>query len=146
MQNIPTALGPLWRLVVAVALVRGDGRVLLQRRAAGGAHAGLWEFPGGKVEPGEAPETAAARELHEELGLVVAPAGLIPAGFAAEPAGAGAGACAATVIGLYSCRAWAGVPVAMAAAELGWFAPGAVPGLAMPPLDYPLARALLGCI
>src|ERR1041384_4114734 len=72
-------------IVVAAALLDGDGRILLQQRAPGRAMAGLWEFPGGKVEAGELPEAALARELEEELGIGVAEADLTPACFASAP-------------------------------------------------------------
>ena len=71
--------------VVAAALLDGEGRILLQQRAPGRAMAGLWEFPGGKVEQGELPETALARELEEELGIAIAPADFAPACFASAP-------------------------------------------------------------
>ena len=73
---------PVW--VAAVALLDGGGRVLMQRRPEGREHGGLWEFPGGKVEPGESGEMAARRELAEELGVVVEPADLAPVGFASN--------------------------------------------------------------
>src|SRR5690349_18684038 len=81
-QKIPTMM------VVAAALVDADRRVLLQQRAPGRSMAGLWEFPGGKVEPGETPEAALARELHEELGIGVREHALVPACFASAPNGA----------------------------------------------------------
>jgi 8-oxo-dGTP diphosphatase len=71
--------------VVAVALIDGEGKVLVQRRPAGKMMAGLWEFPGGKVEPGETPEVALIREIAEELGIAISPAELTPAAFASEP-------------------------------------------------------------
>ncbi len=127
-----------------MALVRGDGLVLMQQRPRASQHGGLWEFPGGKVEAGETPEAAAARELHEELGVEIAPGHLLPVGFASgpgsivpeKPGGR------AIVILLYACRAWQGDPTAHEAEALDWYAPTAISGLAMPPLDYPLADAL----
>jgi len=127
----PTPLLP----VVAVALVGEDGRVLLQQRPAAKAHGGLWEFPGGKVEPGESPEAAAVRELAEELAIT--PADLTPLTFAADDA---------MVILLYTCRQWRGVPVALDAEAIDWFPPGAFASLPMPPLDQPLARAVKNAI
>ncbi|MBS0253778.1 MAG: NUDIX domain-containing protein [Proteobacteria bacterium] len=109
----------------------------MQRRAPGRSHAGLWEFPGGKLEHGEGPEAALVREVREELALDLAGAVLEPVGFAADPAPGG------VRIELYLCRSWHGEPHCLDAAELGWFAPPAIPALAMPPLDYPLADALL---
>ena len=125
-------------VVVAVALLAG-GRVLMQQRPVGKQHGGLWEFPGGKVEKGEGPRAAAVRELAEELGVAIAPGDLAEVGFAAHEPGEGG---RPLVILLYACQRWQGEPQALEAAAFGWFAPGAVGDLAMPPLDYPLARAL----
>lgn len=134
---------PLPVLVVAVALMGQDGRVLMQRRAPDKAHGGLWEFPGGKVEPGETPEQAAAREIAEELGVAIDPGRLEPVAFASGPAQPGAAR--ALVILLYACRDWQGEPEAReAAAAVAWYPLAEVGDLAMPPLDYPLARALCG--
>ena len=109
----------------------------MQRRAAGRAHAGLWEFPGGKIEPGESPKAALVREAREELGLELDAAQLQPVAFAADEAPGG------VLILLYLCRGWQGAPRCLDAAELGWFAPGEIEALPMPPLDYPLAAGLL---
>jgi 8-oxo-dGTP diphosphatase len=128
-------------LVVALALQDPQGRVLMQRRAAGRQHAGLWEFPGGKVESGESLTTALIREITEELGLGLDAAALEPVGFAAD---AGAGGVPLLIL-LYRASSWAGTPRCLDAAELGWFALADLPGLAMPPLDYPLAAALARC-
>jgi 8-oxo-dGTP diphosphatase len=127
-------------LVVAAALIASDGVVLLQRRRIGAAHGGLWEFPGGKVEAGESPEAALVRELDEELGLSIDPAALVPVGFASGPSSTRA---AGVVILLYKCRVWQGEPECRDAEEIAWFEPSAVPALTMPPLDYPLAQALI---
>ena len=124
-------------LVVAAALIAPDGQVCLQRRPAGKQHGGLWEFPGGKVEPGEAPDSALARELAEELGVVLAPAALAPCGFAAEPG---------IVILLYACRHWQGTPAALEGGQVAWFAPANLAAQAMPPLDYPLARQVVALL
>lgn len=121
--------------VVAIALVDPRGRVLMQRRPPGKAHAGLWEFPGGKRESGESRETALCREVAEELGLLVREADLGCLAQAQDPA-------AGIVIWLYICREWLGEPTCLDAEELGWFAPAALCALAMPPLDVPLAGAL----
>jgi 8-oxo-dGTP diphosphatase len=94
--------------VVAAALVDGEGRVLLQQRAPGRAMAGLWEFPGGKVEAGERPEAALARELEEELGIAVAIGALSPAAFASADSPEGTG-CHMLLL-LYLCREWQGEP------------------------------------
>jgi 8-oxo-dGTP diphosphatase len=123
--------------VVAAALVQADARILLQRRPAGGAMAGLWEFPGGKVEPGERPEGALVRELREELGLSVAVESLIPAAFAsADNAGRH------MLLLLYLCRDWEGEPRALHAEALLWARPEEMADLAMPPADVPLVEAL----
>lgn len=124
--------------VVAVALVDADGRVLLQQRPSGKQHGGLWEFPGGKVEAGEAPASAAVRELAEELGVALQVDSLVPVCFAESGAGE-----RPVVIMLYACRAWQGDPQCLDAQALAWEQPDAIPALAMPPLDYPLAQALI---
>ncbi|MBP2276846.1 8-oxo-dGTP diphosphatase [Sphingomonas sp. PL20] len=124
-------------LVVAAALVDRAGRVLVQRRPPGKALAGLWEFPGGKVEPGETPEAALVRELEEELGVVVAPTALTPLTFASEPL-----ADRHLLLLLYLCRVWAGEPQALDATALAWHAPAALRGLEMPPADLPFIPAL----
>jgi 8-oxo-dGTP diphosphatase len=123
--------------VVAAALADGDGRVLLQRRAPGRAMAGLWEFPGGKVEPGERPEAALARELEEELGIEVETRALVPAAFAsADNAGRH------MLLLLYLCRKWQGTPRPLDASELAWVLPADMAGLPMPPADEPLIPLL----
>jgi len=129
--------GPL--IVVAAALADRAGRVLLQRRAPGRAMAGLWEFPGGKVEPGETPEAALARELEEELGLSVAPAALVPVTFASAPLGD-----RQMLLLLYLCRRWSGTPRARAADAdaLAWLKPEDMDAAAMPPADAPFIPAL----
>ncbi len=124
-------------VVVAAALVDAQGRVLLQQRAPGRAMAGLWEFPGGKVEPDERPEAALARELCEELGIKVAESHLVPAAFAsAHNAGRH------MLLLLYLCRHWDGVPQALDAAALKWTKPGEMVVGEMPPADMPLVAAL----
>ena len=124
--------------VVAVALMDAQGRVLLQQRPQDKQHGGLWEFPGGKVEAGEAPAQAAVRELAEELDVAVQVESLDPVCFAESGQGA-----RPVVIMLYACRAWEGDPRCLDAQALAWEQPAAIPALAMPPLDYPLARALI---
>lgn len=124
-------------LVVAAALIDADGRVLVQRRPAGKMMAGLWEFPGGKIEPGETPESALIRELDEELGIDVAAACLAPAVFASE-----ALAGRHLLLLLYICRKWTGVPRALDADALHWCRPGELHALAMPPADRPLIGLL----
>jgi 8-oxo-dGTP diphosphatase len=124
-------------IVVAAALIDGEGRVLLQQRAPGRAMAGLWEFPGGKVEPGELPEAALSRELEEELGIGVDPGRLVPACFASAPLGE-----RHMLLLLYLCRAWRGEPRALDASALLWTTPAEMTDLAMPPADAPLIPML----
>ncbi len=119
--------------VVAAALVDGEGRVLVQQRPPGKPMAGLWEFPGGKVEPGELPEAALCRELEEELGISVDPASLAPATFASETLGE-----RHLLLLLYTLREWGGEPQARHATALQWVHPPALRDLAMPPADIPL--------
>lgn len=126
-------------LVVAVALERADGCILMQQRPPGKAHAGLWEFPGGKVEPAETPRTALVREVSEELAIALDPASLAPACFADD---AGQGSDPAIVILLYTAHAWTGEPRAMEGGTCGWFTPEEIAALAMPPLDYVLLARL----
>ena len=130
MQNIPTMIE-----VVAVALIDGSARVLLQQRRADRQHGGLWEFPGGKLEAGETAECALLREVAEELGLVLDQAELTYLAKAEDPA-------LGIVITLYTCRRWAGTPRCLDAAQLGWFGPADFAQLPMPPLDVPLAAAV----
>lgn len=131
--------------VVAAALLRGDGLVLMQRRPEGTMHGGLWEFPGGKVEPGETPESGLLRELAEELCIAVSLADLRHVARAGDEART-AGSLRPIVIDLYTVASWQGEPRCMAGAQLGWFAPEMLASLAMPPLDYPLAEGLLRAI
>ena len=124
-------------LVVAAALIDRDGRVLVQQRSAHRSMAGLWEFPGGKVESGETPEAALVRELHEELGIDTETACLAPAGFASEPLGE-----KHLMLLLYLCRKWRGVPAALDSDGLKWVRPLELHGLEMPPADRPLIGLL----
>src|SRR5437763_11260101 len=124
-------------IVVAAALTDGEGRVLLQQRAPGRAMAGLWEFPGGKVDAGELPEAALVRELHEELGIAVAADDLAAAGFASAPLGE-----RHLLLLLYLCRRWEGQPRPLDAAALRWEMPAAMRDIAMPPADAPLIDLL----
>lgn len=123
--------------VVAVALTDGVGRVLVQRRPAGKFMAGLWEFPGGKLEPGEAPEAALVRELAEELGIVVAPDDLAPLTFASQPL-----VDRHLLLLLYRCTRWAGEPRPLDADALLWRRPDEMADLPMPPADLPLVAFL----
>ncbi len=130
-----TEFPPLF--VVAVALVDADGRVLVQQRPPGKAMAGLWEFPGGKVEPGETPEAALVRELEEELGIRTHASCLAPATFASEPLGD-----RHLLLLLYVCRKWQGVAEARHATALKWVRPAQLYALDMPPADLPLIGLL----
>ncbi len=124
-------------MVVAVALVDGDGRLLVQRRPAGTSLAGLWEFPGGKIEPGETPEAALVRELREELAIDVEAACLAPACFASDRIGD-----RHLLLLVYACRKWRGAPQAVHASELRWVRPVDLYALDMPPADRPLIGLL----
>jgi 8-oxo-dGTP diphosphatase len=124
-------------LVVAAALVDRDGRVLLQQRAPGRQMAGLWEFPGGKVDTGECPEEALVRELREELGIETEMACLAPATFASAPLED-----KHLLLLLYVCRKWRGTPEALDAAALKWVRPCDMFSLDMPPADKPLIGLL----
>ena len=124
--------------VVCVALIDGCGRVLLQKRRADSRHGGLWEFPGGKIEPGESGESALVREIAEELGIAVALGDLQPQGESAErPDGD-----SPVVLILYSCIRWRGEPRCLAGEAIGWFSPGEAAMLAVPPLDRPFVERL----
>ena len=130
-----TDTGPL--LVVAAALIDARGRVLVQQRPAGKSLAGLWEFPGGKLEAGEMPTQALIRELAEELAIEVAPDDLAAVAFADVPLGE-----RRLILLLYAARRWRGEPRAVEAAALAWHRPDALEGLPMPPADVPLVAAL----
>jgi len=105
-------------LVSAVALVDADGRVLLAQRPAGKPMAGLWEFPGGKVDPGETPETALIRELAEELGIDVTASCLAPFTFASHSYPG-----FHLLMPLYVCRKWSGIPAAREGQRFAWVRP-----------------------
>jgi len=124
-------------LVAAVALVDADGRVLIARRPAGKAMAGLWEFPGGKVHAGETPERALVRELKEELGIDVSESCLGAFTFASH-----AYADFHLLMPLYLCRKWKGTPVAHEHSALKWVRPDKLADYEMPPADKPLVAML----
>lgn len=124
-------------LVVAVALVDPDGRVLIAQRPQGKSMAGLWEFPGGKVEAGERPEDALIRELAEELGITVKEACLAPFTFASHTYEA-----FHLLMPLYVCRRWEGTPESRHHAALKWVRPREMSGYPMPAADLPLIPML----
>ena len=125
-------------LVVAAALVDADGRVLMAQRPEGKSLAGLWEFPGGKVESGERPEETLIRELDEELGIAVKEPCLAPLTFARHPYPD-----FHLLMPLYICRRWEGLPQSREAQALRWVRPGALRDLPMPPADLPLIPFLI---
>jgi 8-oxo-dGTP diphosphatase len=125
-------------LVAAVALVDSDGRVLMAQRPEGKTLAGLWEFPGGKVERGECPETALIRELKEELSIDVTEACLAPLTFASH-----AYEDFHLLMPLYVCRRWNGQVQAMEGQALKWVKPRDMKKLDMPPADLPLIPHLI---
>ena len=124
-------------LVAAVALVDADGRVLLAERPAGKSMAGLWEFPGGKVDAGETPEAALIRELAEELGIDVTASCLAPFTFASHTYPD-----FHLLMPLYVCRKWSGTPAAREGQRLAWVRPPRLADYPMPPADEPLVAML----
>ncbi|MHA6688932.1 (deoxy)nucleoside triphosphate pyrophosphohydrolase [Devosia sp. A449] len=124
-------------LVVACALIDADRRVLIAQRPEGKNLAGLWEFPGGKIEPGESPEEALIRELEEELGISTKTACLAPLTFASHSYDN-----VHLLMPLYACRKWQGVPEAREHTALKWVRPQKLRDYAMPPADEPLIAAL----
>ncbi len=124
-------------LVAACALIDTDGRVLLARRPEGKTMAGLWEFPGGKLQPGETPEVALIRELHEELGIDVAAACLAPFAFASHAYDR-----FHLLMPLYLCRRWKGRVRAQEGQTLAWVKPPQLTDYPMPPADRPLVPLL----
>jgi 8-oxo-dGTP diphosphatase len=120
-------------LVVACALIDVDKRVLIAQRPEGKSMAGLWEFPGGKVEPGERPEATLIRELHEEIGITVAEPCLAPLTFASH-----AYATFHLLMPLYVCRRWEGLVIAREGQQLAWVRVGKLRDYPMPPADIPL--------
>lgn len=125
-------------LVAACALVDVDGRVLLAQRPEGKSMAGLWEFPGGKVESGERPEDTLIRELHEELGITVKEACLAPLAFASHTYPD-----FHLLMPLYVCRRWEGTVTAKEGQALTWVRPNRLRDYKMPPADEPLVSHLM---
>ena len=124
-------------LVAACALIDADGRVLIAERPPGRPMAGLWEFPGGKVEAGERPEDSLIRELNEELGIVVKEACLAPLTFASH-----AYADFHLLMPLYVCRRWEGTVQPLEGQRLAWVRPNRLKEYRMPPADVPLISHL----
>ena len=124
--------------VAACALVDADGRVLLAQRPTGKPMAGLWEFPGGKVEDGERPEQTLIRELKEELGIVVNEACLAPLTFASH-----AYPDFHLLMPLFVCRRWEGTPMALEGQQLAWVRVNRLRDYPMPPADEPLVSHLM---
>ena len=124
-------------LVCAVALIDADGRVLMAKRPEGKSLAGLWEFPGGKIEEGERPETALIRELKEELGIDVTESCLAPLTFASHTYEH-----FHLLMPLYVCRRWKGIARGLEGQELKWLYAKELRDLPMPPADIPLIAHL----
>lgn len=124
-------------LVVAVALIDADRRVLIAQRPEGKQLAGLWEFPGGKLEPGERPEQTLVRELREELGISVKEPCLAPLTFASH-----AYETFHLLMPLYACRRWEGVPQPLEGQKLAWARVNELRNYPMPPADEPLIPML----
>nr|WP_194245647.1 (deoxy)nucleoside triphosphate pyrophosphohydrolase [Donghicola mangrovi] len=124
-------------MVSAVALIDPDGRVLLAQRPEGKSQAGLWEFPGGKVEPGESPEDALVRELHEELGIQTWNSCLAPLTFASH-----AYEDFHLLMPLFACRKWEGIPSPREGQTLAWALAKDLRDYPMPPADIPLIPIL----
>ncbi len=135
-DNPPTARSIV--LVVAAALVDAEGRVLIAQRPEGKMLGGLWEFPGGKVEPGESPETALIRELKEELDINVTQDALTPFAFVSH-----AYETFHLLMPLFLVTAWRGIPRAVEAPALAWAKPAALASYPMPPADKPLLDRLI---
>jgi 8-oxo-dGTP diphosphatase len=124
-------------LVSAVALIDPDGRVLLAQRPEGKSLAGLWEFPGGKVDPGETPEAALIRELREELGIETKASCLAPLTFASHSYDD-----FHLLMPLFACRRWEGIATGREGQTLAWVRPNKLRDYPMPPADIPLIPIL----
>ena len=136
MREMESGTRPLV-LVAACVLLNGDGRILIAKRPPGRSLAGLWELPGGKVEPGESPEHALVRELAEELGIEIAAADLAPLTFASH-----AYPDFHLLMPLFLCRRWRGEVRPHEGQELLWVIPAELVSYAMPPADEPLKAVL----
>jgi 8-oxo-dGTP diphosphatase len=128
-------------LVAACALIDADGRVLIAERPAGKPMAGLWEFPGGKVEPGERPEETLIRELNEELGIAVSEPCLAPLTFASHVYPD-----FHLLMPLYVCRRWEGIVTPLEAQRIVWVRPNRLRDYKMPPADEPLIAHLMALL
>jgi 8-oxo-dGTP diphosphatase len=128
-------------LVAACALIDADGRVLLAERPAGKPMAGLWEFPGGKVETGERPEETLIRELKEELGITVSEPCLAPLTFASHVYPD-----FHLLMPLYVCRRWEGIVTPLEAQRVVWVKPNRLRDYKMPPADEPLVAHLMSLL
>ena len=128
-------------LVVACALIDADRRVLIAQRPEGKPMAGLWEFPGGKIEAGERPEQTLIRELKEELGIVVREDCLAPLTFASH-----AYPDFHLLMPLYVCRRWEGTVTALEGQQLAWVKPNRLREYEMPPADVPLVSHLMALL
>jgi 8-oxo-dGTP diphosphatase len=128
-------------LVAAAALIDRDGRLLIAQRPEGKHMAGLWEFPGGKVDEGETPEFALMRELEEELGIETRPCCFSPVGFVSHAYDE-----FHLLMPLFVCRVWRGIPQSREAQALKWIAPRDLYDYDMPPADLPLIEPLLNAV
>ncbi len=124
-------------LVVAAILIDGEGRILLAQRPPEKTLGGLWEFPGGKIEPDETPEAALLRELREEIGITVAASNLQPLTFASHTYDD-----KHLLMPVYLCRTWSGTAQGLEGQALAWVAPGRLADYPMPPADLPLIDVL----
>lgn len=127
--------------VSAIALIDADGRILLAQRPEGKSLAGMWEFPGGKVEPGETPEDALRREIKEELALDICDTCLAPFTFVTHDYED-----FSLLMLLYLCRNWEGIPKGMEGQAITWKFPREMDQLPMPPADKPIVAMLRDCL